>query len=732
MIARLTPQHALGFAAAVAVSGMALSIWLILSAPWFGIRLESNPDAVGRVLAVDPAAQQRGLQVGDRVLAFAAPGGAPVALQPLSLVSDLDRAKSFTALRELFAHTAELYEATRHERTEVHLEDGRVVALDRRDRSFASLPLGLWVLAAGVVPFLVSAGVWSYRRRDLASRALLLAGISFMGIALTNLVYAYRQPSLDPTVFQLAVYGNRLSALLFFFSNMLVFWVYPYRMGSVRVIWAGLAGVGLLFLNELTQTVHWPGDPFAFPMVMSLPVTIGLVVLQWRLSRRNPVDRAALQWFVLAMMTGMILVTGLYFLPGLVGAPPMLSLEAAFGVGIVSYLGLIMAVARFRLFQLGQWWLTAWLWLLGGTAVVLSDVVIAYLLNVAPTYVIGLSIFVVGWVYFPVRQWLWRRLFWHGHSPMDWVPRELLEGVVSARGDEALVENWHALLAKLFRPLQLNPQSETVAAPVIADDGLRLIVPNLGAAGSVALVYRSEGRRLFSPQDIALVSSLLHMAGPAADAQAARHSATRRERERIMRDLHDDVGARLLTLSHRLRDAGDVEMVRGAMQALREIIYSLNRPEGVALEAALADWHHEIVDRLDSVDVALDWSVTGEDISAVRLTAAQRANLGQVLREAVSNAVRHGSPDRMWLAFDYVGGVLRVVIGSNGRCGEPSDWTPGTGMMNMRRRMSGLNGSIEWQRADAGCCVRLELPIEAVRPAAGTANKTAAIVSHAD
>ncbi len=716
MLPRLTPQHSFLLAAVIALSGVLLCLWVITSSPWLGVQIGTGPSALGRVESVEPAARDAGLQVGDRVLAFAAPGEPAVALQPWSLISDPDQTGSFDALGGFLAHSNDLYRATRQPATEAHLDDGRVVVLHRQPRPLSSLPPMFWLLAATAVPFLVGAGVWSYRRGDAASRYLLLAGSSFMIMGLSNLLYAYRQPSVDPLTFQLAIYGNRLGALLFFFAHIAIFWVYPRRLGSDRVLRVGLGVVLLVFLNEVTRTVQWPGNVFAFPLVMSFPLIIGLIGVQWRMSRDHPVDRAALSWFVFVMMGGTILVTGLYFLPGLVDAPPMLSLETAYATGIVSYLGLIMAVARYRLFQLGDWWLTAWLWLLGGTSVVLLDIGITYALNLAPAYVIGLSVFLVGWVYFPLRQWLWRRLFWHGKAPTDWLPKELLEAVVSARGEAALRENWKLLLERLFRPLHAFSEPETVAVPRIEEDGLRLLVPQLSGGGSVVLSYRSDGRRLFSPADAGLVSSLLHMAGPAVDVQKERHLATQRERERIMRDLHDDVGARLLTLRHRLREPENAELVRSAMQSLRDTIYSLNRPDGLELDAAAAEWRHEVMERLETRDIALTWQMDDE-LSGVRLSAAQRANLGRVLREAVSNALRHGEPSRVWVLFRRCNEVLRVEVGSDAPAVDPSGWCPGTGMMSMRRRMEELGGHIRWHSTPEGhVAAVIELPVEPRQP----------------
>lgn len=708
---RLTPQSTFSIAAAIAAGGVVFCFWLVQQAPWFGIHLDATSEDVGRIISLDDTARTAGLVRGDRVIAFSELGGPPVHLQSHSLVSDVDQLGSFAGLRQLFVHAAMLYRATDGEAVTLHLEDGRMAHLPRISRPLSNLPAGAWVMAAGVIPFMVGAGVWSYRRREPASQLLLLAGASFMVIALSNLVYAYRQPSLEPLIFEFAVYINRLSSLLFYFSYIAVFWVYPRRLGSQLVVIGALVIALLFFINELTQTVHWPGDPFAFPLVATFPLSLILIGVQWRLSRHNPVDRAALQWFVFALMTGMILVTGLYFLPGLVGAATMLPLELAFATGIVSYLGLILAVVRFRLFQLGEWWLTAWMWLLGGVTVIALDMLIAYLINVAPAYVIALSLVLVGWVYFPMRQWLWLRYFWHGNSPMTWVPGELLETVVSSPDNAALTGNWHILLGRLFRPLHMEPVAEDEHEPRVGEEGINLYVPDLVGGGGVRLAYRNNGSQLFSPSDIDLVRSLLHMARPAVNARLTRQAATQRERERIMRDLHDDVSSRLLTLSHRLRDPDDVEMVNCAMQALRETIYSLNRPEGVPLENALADWRHEILERLDSLNVELDWLVD-EDLPRIKLSVAQRANLNQILREAVSNAVRHGHPQRLWLRCTVAGEKLLIELGNDGGRGEdPAEWRCGVGQMSMRRRMDELKGTIEWKTVQNGCVLVLELPL---------------------
>lgn len=706
----LSPQYAFALAALIAAGAAALCLAAVLHAPWFGVQLDRSPERVGMVIAVDPAAAALGIEPGDRVVAFAAPTADPVALQPLSLVSDLDHAASFPTLRQLFAHLDALYEATRHSTSVVIMDDGRRLTLERSNRSLGMMPPGIWVMVAGVIPFMVGAGVWSYRGGNAATRLLLLAGTSFMVIALSNLLYAYRQPTVDPQLLQYAVQANRLGTFLFFYSYVALFWIYPFRLGPVRVVGGLLTIALLLFVNEVTQTIHWPGDPFAFPIVVSLPVCFAFIAMQWWHSRGNPVERAVLLWFALAMMVGMVLVTGLYFLPSVLGAPPILALELAFAVGVISYLGLMLAVVRYRLFQLGRWWLSAWMWLLGGSAIVVLDLLVAHALNVASTYVIVISIFIVGWMYFPVRQWLWRHFVWHGRSPMEWVPAELLEAVAASRGDADLRASWASLLDRIFEPLQISRLAGTPASPAPAAEGLTLRVPDLVGPGSIELAYRNGGRRLFSPDDGRLVASLIHMVRPAIESRQAQQAARQLERKRIMRDLHDDVGSRLLTLTRRLRDPAEAESARAALHALRETIFRLNRPEGSDLAAALADWRYEMAERLDSHGIGLHWQ-EGEDLPPIVLDAEQRANIGQVLREAVSNAVRHAQPSRLDVMIDWRDGVLHGEVSHDGRTSEAAQWVPGTGMANIQYRMQRLDGAVSWHSTTDRTCMRWHLPI---------------------
>jgi hypothetical protein len=75
---------------------------------------------------------------------------------------------------------------------------------------------------------------------------------------------------------------------------------------------------------------------------------------------------------------------------------------------LLIYLGLAWG-CRYRLFNLDRWWFEALIWGLGGALVLLFDIALLWL-NASAGVALGTAVALAGWLYFPLRQWLWRRL----------------------------------------------------------------------------------------------------------------------------------------------------------------------------------------------------------------------------------------------------------------------------------------------------------------------------------
>jgi two-component system, NarL family, sensor histidine kinase DesK len=174
------------------------------------------------------------------------------------------------------------------------------------------------------------------------------------------------------------------------------------------------------------------------------------------------------------------------------------------------------------------------------------------------------------------------------------------------------------------------------------------------------------------------------------------HLAKVAERERIARDLHDVLGHTLsvVVLKSELagklmgsdterarREIGEVEQIaRKALSEVREAIRGY-RAEGLFAEIARARR------TLDAAGVSLDCQTEG-----VRLEPAEESVLSLVLREAITNILRHAGATRCRLevAADDRSTVLRVE--DNGRGAIERE---GNGIRGMRERVEALGGRLE-------------------------------------
>ena len=189
-----------------------------------------------------------------------------------------------------------------------------------------------------------------------------------------------------------------------------------------------------------------------------------------------------------------------------------------------------------------------------------------------------------------------------------------------------------------------------------------------------------------------------------------RQQATLEERERIHKDLHDDLGGKLLTLVHAGDSEANVELARSALADLREVV-TLAPQDAMSLRGMLADMEAEAQQRADRAGCRLQWSYPqGSD--AIEVPSGFAFQLARILREAVSNALRHGGAAELGIAFVLRDGQLQMQVADSGRGTEGS--RPGTGMRSMCARAETLRGRIQWQRGEYGGTVvdlRVPLPV---------------------
>lgn len=238
-------------------------------------------------------------------------------------------------------------------------------------------------------------------------------------------------------------------------------------------------------------------------------------------------------------------------------------------------------------------------------------------------------------------------------------------------------------------------------------------LPALPGGSSLELTGVDRADRLFNPNDVRFSRAVWGLFNRAFELRLVFEQGAEEERQRIARDLHDDVAARILTLVHRANDDGYEKLARQALGALRDTIYTLGAQSSPPLDDLLADMRYEIQQRLDAIDIKLTWEITGNP-QDITLNPRQHINLQRVAQELISNAIHHAKAAHVNIRVDIQDDKLQIVICDDGIGGNTGQWTPGKGINNIINRMRELNGNVSWfnySENQQGCCVKLQFPL---------------------
>jgi signal transduction histidine kinase len=533
-------------------------------------------------------------------------------------------------------------------------------------------------------------------------------------------VYSTRELALPGDLFRTLAALNHLGAFMFGCALVGLFLCYPQRLVKPRtLLWLPLV-FGGWWLADAWQIAPDQDVGSRWPVMLELILAIFCAFLQWRKSRHEPADRAALRWLILSVVVGCGLFVFTTAGASMLGLFPPVSQGYSFGYFLIMYFGLALGVRRYRLFELDEWAYRILLWVAGALLVIGMDVLMIWMLGLRQDLSLGLALFVAGWLYFPVRQWLWRR--WRGTRRFSFdAVLPALSQIAFAAVADAREQGWDHLLQEVYAPLTLHAEQpggvnrvNRVSHVEVSADGLLLHVPACGRLAARRLHYADGGRRLFGAQDVEFMTSLCHLMNEADRGREAYERGVVQERSRIARDMHDDIGARLLTLTHRLRDPQEAELARAAIQDLRTTLGALEM-QPKPLGDALADWRAEIESRCEAAAVVLHWQ-QAEDLSGYCLSARAKAMLERVLREAISNALRHAAARRIrvWQTLERDG--LQLVIEDDGQATEAFLPEEGYGLASMQHRLDELGGRLQMTVAAAGHGLRLtvSLPLQSL------------------
>lgn len=183
--------------------------------------------------------------------------------------------------------------------------------------------------------------------------------------------------------------------------------------------------------------------------------------------------------------------------------------------------------------------------------------------------------------------------------------------------------------------------------------------------------------------------------------------AAERERQKIYRDLHDDVGSRLLSIIH--ADSGNKlgNMARSALESLRQAVSKANTPDQ-PLSRLLQDIREETELRLQGSGHQVVWLQS--PMADVVVKSDTAFNINRIMKELVSNIIRHARASRVSVDIHRDHQHLCLCIGDNGMGFKP-DNVEGNGLRNIRSRSAEIGANALTASSDEGTSTTLNIPL---------------------
>jgi len=177
------------------------------------------------------------------------------------------------------------------------------------------------------------------------------------------------------------------------------------------------------------------------------------------------------------------------------------------------------------------------------------------------------------------------------------------------------------------------------------------------------------------------------------------------ERNRIARDIHDTLGHNMTALimqlqmaEHLLKEdptktavllADGVGTAKDSLTRIREVVETL-RGESTSLR--LPEDVRRLINEFSQktgVDIKLD--ITGKGVIS---NSAANSAIYHILQEAMTNAVRHGKAERIWVKLDYSPDSISFFVRDNGMGAESV--LEGYGLKGIKERVAALGGKVEF------------------------------------
>ena len=225
---------------------------------------------------------------------------------------------------------------------------------------------------------------------------------------------------------------------------------------------------------------------------------------------------------------------------------------------------------------------------------------------------------------------------------------------------------------------------------------------------------------------LGLIAAIVRSAERRRYARLEMQHAIEKERLRISKDIHDDIGG-ILTQVSQISDLGQSEMenqrtakghferigqqARAAVQGLDEIVWATN-PKNDNL-SRFAEYVSRFADEYFENSNIRCWQEVPTDLPGLPLRSNVRHNVFLAIKEAFTNILKHSKATEVWLRLKLNGETVTIEIEDNGRGFSNKNGNEGgNGLGNMKTRLDECAGNVSFISApDEGTKIRFIFPL---------------------
>ena len=190
------------------------------------------------------------------------------------------------------------------------------------------------------------------------------------------------------------------------------------------------------------------------------------------------------------------------------------------------------------------------------------------------------------------------------------------------------------------------------------------------------------------------------------------------ERQRIARDLHDTLGQKLSMIG--LKSDLAVRLVeKNPEQAIAEI-KDIRQTASIALKEV-----RELVANMRSVSIAeelvrvkqildaaeIDVTITGNDVSTLKIPTLSESVIAMCLKEAVNNVVKHSKANHCLISITQSNNEVQLIVYDDGVGFNAEHRYAGNGLIGMRERLEFINGTLEINHKKVGTELIVHVPV---------------------